>query len=646
MSLRLSTSRSRFRDYLADLAARRARGELRTGGSPHGDARPIGPRQRSFWTLFVKFWGLLRGHFGALAVALCTASVSTVLKLFPPAATKLVIDQGLLGQEMPAGWPTWLPTRATPGQFLAVVAGAVTVVTLVDSLLHLWGRWHATRISKRLQVAVRKQVFAHAVRLPLDRVYALKSGGVPSLLRDDAGGVAELIFSMLYNPFRAVVQLLGSLAVLAWVDWRLLVGSLVLLPMVFFTHRTWIGRIRPLYRDIRKQRQDVDSHATEAFAGMRVVRAFGRQRSEANRFVRGNDLMARQELRAWWWARTVELSWEILLPTASAALLWYGGTQVAAGLLSLGDLIMFLAFLAMLLGPLAVLASTATTFQSNLAGLDRVLDLLEEPREMPPGPGAIKLVPAQVAGRMEFCGVSFRYAKSKDFALCDVDLDVRPGELVALVGPSGAGKTTLSNLVARFYDPTVGRVLLDGVDLRSIDVESYRRLLGVVEQDIFLFDGTVAQNIAYGNRHATEDEIRRAAEVANAHEFVAAFDRGYQTVIGERGVRLSGGQRQRIAIARAVLANPRILTLDEATSNLDTESERLIQDSLERLLRGRTSFVIAHRLSTIVHADRILVIEGGRISAQGTHEELLSTSDRYRRMAQLQLGHEVDLSAR
>jgi ATP-binding cassette, subfamily B, bacterial len=443
---------------------------------------------------------------------------------------------------------------------------------------------------------------------------------------------------MLYNPWRAVIQLLASLAVLAWVDWRLLLGSLVVVPTVFLTHRTWIGRIRPQYREIRRQRQEIDSHATEAFGGMRVVRAFGRSRSETARFTRGGNLMARHELLAWWWARGVEMVWAILIPGASAALLMYGGSQVLAGSLSVGDLMMFLVYLVMLLEPLAVLAESATGLQNNLAGLDRVFDLLDEPREMPSSPGAIKVDREDVVGRVSLRQVSFHYPNNNQMVLRGVSLEALPGQMIALVGPSGAGKTTLCNLVARFYDPTSGSIELDGIDLRKIDVESYRRLLGIVEQDIFLFDGTIAENIGYAVKHATREQIEDAARIANAHDFIVALTDGYETLIGERGVRLSGGQRQRLAIARAVLADPRIFILDEATSNLDTESERLIQQSLSALLRGRTSFVIAHRLSTIMHADLIVLLVDGQIVERGTHDELMDTSGRYRAMVEMQMG--------
>jgi ATP-binding cassette subfamily B protein/subfamily B ATP-binding cassette protein MsbA len=369
---------------------------------------------------------------------------------------------------------------------------------------------------------------------------------------------------------------------------------------------------------------------------MRVVGAFSGQRSETLRNQRANHLMGRQELLAWWWSRVVEIIWESLIPVASAAMLLYGGWQVLAGHLSLGDLMMFLVYLLMLLEPLAVLAESATGFQNSLSGLDRVLGLLDEPREMPSPVDAIRLERHQVAGRLTFENVSFRYPGVEECALAGISIDIRPGETIALVGPSGAGKTTLCNLAARFYDPTEGRVLLDGRDLRDLNVENYRTLLGMVEQDVFLFDGTVSENIGYAERNATEADIRRAARIANADGFIRELPQQYDTQIGERGVKLSGGQRQRIAIARAVLANPRILILDEATSNLDTESERLIQESLRTLMQGRTCLVIAHRLSTITHADRILVLERGRLIEIGPHEELISAGGRYAEMVQMQ----------
>jgi ATP-binding cassette subfamily B protein/subfamily B ATP-binding cassette protein MsbA len=304
--------------------------------------------------------------------------------------------------------------------------------------------------------------------------------------------------------------------------------------------------------------------------------------------------------------------------------------------LTLGDLTMFLVYLAMLLDPIATLATSATLFQNQLAGMERVLDLLAEAPEAGYEQPGKPILRQNVRGRLTFDHVSFRYPDTDRLVLDDICLDVQPGETIALVGRSGAGKTTWCNLVARFFDPTSGAILLDGVNLRELRLSDYRRLLGIVEQDVFLFDGTVAENIGYARSGATLPQIQSAARMAHADEFIEQLPRGYETIIGERGVRLSGGQRQRLAIARAILADPRILILDEATSNLDSESEMRIQQSLRTLMRDRTSFVIAHRLSTVTHASRIVVLEGGRMVEVGSHAELMVRSGIYRKMVELQ----------
>ena len=400
------SSRERFRQYRREVRERNSirpatarhpqAGTCAAPRHPHGD-RTKHRRSRSFFQLLGEFWGLIRPHRATIYVALATLSVSTLLGLVPLYGTKIVFDNILGDHPLPQRLTRIVALPADRGQLLGVVAVAMVAAGRGGANWSACGRGGtSTRATQLVRVSVRKQVFDHAVRLPLHRVYELKSGGVASILREDAGGVADLIFSLLYNPWRAIIQLLGSVAVLAFVDWRLLLGSLVLLPIVWLTHRTWIGRIRPMFRDIRNTRQNMDSHATEAFGGMRIVRSFSRQQSESGTFTRSGNFMARQEVLTWWWIRGIDFTWSVLIPVATAMLLYFGGRQVLADIerlkagliapeqaLTVGDLVMFLSYLVALLGPIASLAASATALQNSLAALDRVLDLLAEPREMP-----------------------------------------------------------------------------------------------------------------------------------------------------------------------------------------------------------------------------------------------------------------------
>ncbi len=666
---RLRSSKSRFRAFLKARAD--AQNTQRTPDLP-GEPDPNAPartrRSRGFWVLLHEFLTLTTGSRLLIAACIGTVTISALVGLAVPASTKIALDYILTNNPGPSGLPDWIPTRDAR-LLLWWLGGTLILLAVISVLVGIWGRWQMTKLTHKTRAKVRRRVFAHAVRLPLARVYDLKSGGAASMLREDAGQAADLLFSMLYNPWRAVVQLVGTLIILAVTDWRLLLGATLLIPAAWFTQKAWIARIRPLHKAARATRTAIDAHATEAFGGMRVVRGFVRQAAEGARFIRNNHLMSRQELLTWWWSRAIEMLWMILLPAGSAAVLVYGGSRVLDGTLTLGDVMMFSAYLLMLLGPLESLSASATSIQAELASLDRILDLLAEPQEFTqlaaPAAGTILVAQSRprgepvlgARGHITFRAVSFAYPKrgqtagGPEYALHDVDLDVPAGSTVALVGPSGAGKTTLCNLVARFYDPTSGVITLDGRDIRDFDPDAYRHLLGIVEQDVFLFDGTILENIGYARvgsgdagREPTLSDVRAAAKAANADGFIAKLEQGYDTLIGERGVRLSGGQKQRIAIARALLADPRILILDEATSNLDSESEALIQDSLRSLMRGRTCFVIAHRLSTIRHADLIVVIENGRIVERGTHAQLVAkgATGRYFKMLQRQITSEAE----
>ena len=325
-----------------------------------------------------RFFGLLKPFRWQVGWILFSLTVATVLALIPPAGTKFVVDYVLTDHPLPDSIASGIPAFTDRKTLLMVTVLAVVAVSLCKIIVHIWGRWYATRMTKRIQLDVRRRVFEHAVRLPLHRVQEIRSGGVASILREDGGSVGELVFGLLYNPWRAIIQLIGSLLILAWVDWTLLLGALILLTLVYFSHHTWIARIRPQFRAIRRQREFIDAGAAEAFAGMRIVRAFSRQRREAGRFILENNLMARKELFAWWWMRSVEMVWEAMIPLTSAALMFYGGWKVIDGSLTVGDLMMFLVYLLMLLQPLAILAQSATQFQNSLSGLDRILDLLDE----------------------------------------------------------------------------------------------------------------------------------------------------------------------------------------------------------------------------------------------------------------------------
>ncbi len=636
-------SRLRFQDY------RRGAVAVSTDGAPAPGARRGRPRHRAVRELLPQFWRFLRGVRLAAGVSLVAGAVASTLRLVPPAVTGFAIDH-VLGHRPASDVLGGIGVTLAPRTLLAVVAIGLFGVMVVSTVIGTWGRYLGALAGRQLQSGLRRRVLAHIARLPIHRIRAYQSGGLASVLRDDVNGAAGLVNSMVYQPSRSLIQLLGTAAALGYIEWRALAVVLAVGPFAALVHRRWVRRMRPLWRDTRLLRRRMDARVTEVFAGIRVIRGFGRQRTEALRDARDRHLNLRQEMQVWWMSTAVDVAWALLAPAVLAILLWYGGSRiladaaaVGAGTLdpahafTVGRLVALLFYLGMLIGPMGALAGAAGDVQNGLAALDRVLDILDEETEFPGASGTLTPRPDEIAGRFTLRGVSFQYPGRRFPALRDVTLEVAAGQVVALVGPSGVGKSTLCDLIARFHDPTEGVIELDGIDIRKIDLRRYRRLIGVVEQDVFLLEGTIAENIAYGVRDASPAAIARAAEAALAAPFIEEMEDGYDTLIGERGVRLSGGQRKRLAIARAILTDPRVLILDEATSELDAASERLVHRSLASLMRGRTVFVIAHRLSTVAHAGLIVLLDRGRVVDQGRHAELLERSAAYRGLVEAQL---------
>jgi ATP-binding cassette subfamily B protein/subfamily B ATP-binding cassette protein MsbA len=436
------------------------------------------------------------------------------------------------------------------------------------------------------------------------------------------------------SPTVSLLRLIIAIAVLLTLNWRLALTALAIIPGVMLVSFTVARRVRPIYRSMRKDAEQIDGRVGETFSGIRVVRAFRGEMRELLDYLRGRHTVLRKELFAHRRELVLWTSWGLLLGVVNVVIVWYGGYLNIAGRASIGDIMAFQWYTFLLLNPVWQIVNSFSELQRSLAAMERVFEVLGMTEDKPDRADA-RTAPFKVR-ELRFENVEFEYRQGRPVVI-DFNVSVPGGSVVALVGRSGAGKTTVTDLVARFHDPTRGVIKLNGVDIRDFRLRTYRNLLGIVQQDVFLFDGSVRDNIAYGRHGASDEEVEDAARRANAHEFISKLPEQYETFIGERGVKLSGGQCQRLAIARAFLASPQILILDEATSNLDTESEQLIQASMAALLAGRTTFVIAHRLSTVRRADLILLMADGRIIEQGSHEQLMQIRGTYYSMVQRQM---------
>jgi ABC-type multidrug transport system fused ATPase/permease subunit len=565
---------------------------------------------------------LIWRHRRTLGVGFTLMLVNRAAGFVLPASSKFLIDD-VLGEGR--------------GDLLIPLAIAVGVATVIQAAT-AFGLSQVVSVAGQRAIAdMRRRVQAHVLRMPTSYFDRTRSGVLLARVMEDADGIRNLIGTGIIQLVGGLLTATAALVVLFWLNWQMTAGALVLLlafsGIMFYAFR----RLRPIFRERYELTSQVTGRLSEALGGVRTLKVYTAERREARVFTKGVFRLFRNIASTITGTSAVTAASTVIVGAIGVLIMVMGGQAILAETMTLGELVMYIFFVGLMAAPLVQIAGIGTQITDAFAGLDRIRELLELPTERD-GDGEREPV-EELRGEVAFEGVTFAYDPGVP-VLKDVSFQAPAGTTTALVGPSGSGKSTLISLVLAFGKPEEGRVLVDGMDLSRLRLGDYRSQLGVVLQDNFLFDGTIRENIGFSRPGASDEEIRAAARVANADQFVEAFEAGYESIVGERGVKLSGGQRQRIAIARAILADPRILVLDEATSSLDSESEALIRDGLQALRRGRTTFVIAHRLSTVVSADQILVLDQGRIVERGTHSELRWAGGLYQRLYEMQ--HRVE----
>jgi len=513
---------------------------------------------------------------------------------------------------------------------LAVSLGLVVLqgfCSMGHSYLTAW-------ISQRIVADFRRHLFAHLHTLSVSFFARRRTGELLSRLMNDVTVIQSVVTETPIDSAKHLVTFVGGITFLLTMNWRLCLLILVLLPLLVLVAKFFGRRLKSLSTSIQDQTAALSTLIEEVISGIRIVKSFVQTQREETRFAaQVEQTLALTMQRAGVMAVFIPVI-SLLTFSAAAAVLWYGGRQVIDGSVSPGDLFAFVLFAGILIGPFSSAARVFAQIREAQGATQRVFEILDTRSEVSDSPAATSL--STVSGHIRAEHVNFAYDPRQP-VLTDVSFEAKPGELVAIVGPTGAGKTTVMNLLHRFYDPTEGHISVDGQDLHQVTMDSWYRQIALVPQETILFGGTILDNIRYGDREATQEEVVAASRSAHAHDFIMSFPDQYQTIVGEKGINMSGGQRQRIAIARAIVKNPRILLLDEATSALDSESERLVQEALEQLMKGRTTFVIAHRLTTIQRADRILVLNKGRLVETGTHAELMDRKGLYQYLYTLRL---------
>ena len=509
---------------------------------------------------------------------------------------------------------------------LTLIVIAILIIFLIRGFATYGQNYMMAYVGQRVVIDIRETLFKHLQRLDQAYFDTRKTGVIMSNITSDVGALQQAIVDNLISFMTEGVTLVGSLVFMFYLDWKLSLLTLIIVPVVLGLTNVFGKRLRSAGHEVQGRTADITAFLQEVISGARVIRSFARESFEFKRFEKENKNNFDAAMKATKLTAIMGPMVEFSAAIAVVVILWYGGYSVVQGYITAGSLIAFLIYAINLANPVKRLTQVYGNIQKALAAGDRVIDILETQPHVKELPTAKTM--DHVKGEVHFDNVQFSY-DAENLALKGVTLHVKPGETVAIVGPSGAGKSTIANLLPRFYDVTGGSIRIDGMDIREATFTSLRENIGLVPQDTMLFNASVRDNILYGRLDATDEEVLAAAKAANAIEFIEKLPQGFDTMVGERGNSLSGGQRQRIAIARAILKNPSILILDEATSALDTESEKIVQEALERLMKGRTALVIAHRLSTIQHADHIVVLQQGSVVEKGTHDELLALQGLY-----------------
>ena len=631
------SSQQRYRAFVQDYRRRRLDEAIETaerapqveGGAPP-DGGPAAAettlaRRRQRRRYLREYLRWLWPHRFAVGGLFVLALLVAGLQMLEPLFMRFMIDRVLLIGGLDHG-ARMARLNAAGALFLGLI--------IASNLINAFKDYRQRLVNTRIMLALRHSLFERLLHLPLPKLWDMKTGGILSRLSGDVDTTTGLLQMAIVSPSVSVIRLIVAVFILMALNWRLALTALAIIPGVMLISFISAKRIRPIYRSLRKDAEHIDGRVGETFSGIRVVRAFRREVRERLDYLRGRHTILRKEMFAQRREMVIWTSWNLLMGAVNVVIVWYGGYLNLRGGASIGDIMAFQWYTFLLLNPVWNIVNTFSELQRSLAAMERVFELLAMDTDKPDRLDA-RDAPL-VVEEIRFDQVEFEYREGRP-VVHDFNVVVPGGSVVALVGRSGACKTTVTDLVARFHDPTRGRILVNGTDIRDFRLRSYRGLLALVQQDVFLFDGSVRDNIAYSRLDATDDEVLDAARRANAHEFIVKLPDGYDTFVGERGVKLSGGQQQRLAIARAILASPQILILDEATSNLDTESEQLIQASMAALLAGRTTFVIAHRLSTVRRATLILLMEDGRIIERGTHEDLMNARGIYRDMVVRQM---------